>query len=420
MNGINIDNIQRELRSTLALVLAGGRGSRLKELTEQRSKPAVPFGGKFRIIDFPLSNCINSGLRRVAVLTQYRAHSLIHHLQHGWNFLRSEMDEFVEIWPAQQQTDEESWYQGTADAVHQNLGVISKHKPKFVLILAGDHVYKQDYSKLLMHHIESGAEVTVSCMEVDRKEASAFGVVGANEQREIVDFVEKPADPPATPDNPERSFVSMGIYVFNYDILMESLKNDAGKLESSHDFGKDLIPMLVDQVKVVAHSFENSSVSADSSYWRDVGTIDAYWEANLDLTSVSPKLDLYDRSWRIWTYQQQSPAAKFVFNEEGRTGMAVDSLVSAGCVISGGKVENSLLFSNSRVNSYANVADSLLLPHSSVGRNCRVKKVIIDIGCELPAGLIVGEDPEEDQKRFYRSENGVTLITQPMLDKLSL
>lgn len=409
-----------ELRHTLALVLAGGRGSRLKQLTEKNSKPAVPFGGKFRIIDFPLSNCVNSGIKKIAVLTQYRAHWLILHLQRGWNFLRPAMKEFVEIWPAQQQTNKESWYLGTADAVSQNMEAITYHRPRYVLILAGDHIYKQDYARMLAEHVDNGADVTVSCLEVSCNEATAFGVVDADNDEQIIGFVEKPEDPPTIPGDPDHSFVSMGIYIFNYEILMEALQQDDMDAGSSHDFGKDIIPRLVTKCKVMAHRFERSSVSESGPYWRDVGTLDGYWEANIDLTTISPELDLYDMEWPIWTYQRQYPAAKFVFNREDRRGYAVDSLVSAGCVISGGVVDNSLLFTDSRVNSYSQVTDSLLLPHSSVGRNSRINKAVIGFRCHLPEGLVVGEDAEADSERFYRSESGITLITASMLEDLKL
>ncbi|MBT4151512.1 MAG: glucose-1-phosphate adenylyltransferase [Thiotrichales bacterium] len=414
----NSQTIHYEIRNTLALVLAGGRGSRLQNLTETRSKPAVPFGGKFRIVDFPLSNCINSGLRKIAVLTQYRAHSLIHHLQRGWSFLRPELGEFVEIWPAQQQTKDVHWYQGTADAVHQNLEIITQHKPRFVLILAGDHIYKQDYSKMLAEHIESGADVSVACMSVPRSEASSFGVVNANAEGRIVEFVEKPVDPPAMVDDPERSFVSMGIYIFNYHALMEVLEEDALDSSSSHDFGNDVIPKLVESSKVMAHNFSRSAVHDSDCYWKDVGTVDAYWEANIDLTAVTPQLDLYDRGWPIWTHQSQYPSAKFIFNKGNRTGAALDSLVSAGCVVSGGMVDSSLLFTDARINSYSIVYSSLILPHACVGRHCSIKRAIVDVGCQLPERLVVGDDAELDAERFYRSEQGITLITQEMVDRL--
>lgn len=420
MEEANFD-LNKALRNTLALVLAGGRGSRLMHLTENQSKPAVSFAGKFRIIDFPLSNCVNSGIRRIGVATQYKAHTLIQHIQHGWSFLRSELMEFVEIWPAQQQTDEVSWYRGTADAVFQNINVIKGHDPQYVLILAGDHVYKQDYGRLIAQHINRGADVTVSCIEVPRKDAHAFGVVNADADGNILGFLEKPEDPPCIPGQPDKSFASMGIYVFNAEFLYEQLHRD-NKLEaSSRDFGKDIIPYLVGRCKLMAHRFSDScvvSIGQSEAYWRDVGTIDAYWAANIDLTTVTPSLDLYDTDWPIWTAQAQRPAAKFVFNKGERRGMAIDSLVSAGCVVSGGMVEGSLLFSNVRVNSYALVKDSVILPGCDIGRHARLHKVVMARNCKIPPGMIIGENAEDDARRFYRSEGGVTLVTPPMLEKL--
>lgn len=421
MEQANFD-LNKALKNTLALVLAGGRGSRLMHLTENQSKPAVSFAGKFRIIDFPLSNCINSGIRRIGVATQYKAHTLIQHIQHGWSFLRAELKEFVEIWPAQQQTDEVSWYRGTADAVFQNINVIKGHDPQYVLILAGDHVYKQDYSRLLAQHISRGADVTVSCIEVPRKDAMAFGVVNADAEGNILGFLEKPADPPCIPGQPDKSYASMGIYVFNADFLYEQLYRDNKLAHSSRDFGQDIIPYLVGRCKLMAHRFADScvvSIGQSEAYWRDVGTIDAYWSANIDLTTVTPSLDLYDKDWPIWTDQAQSPAAKFVFNKGERRGMAIDSLVSAGCVVSGGLVQGSLLFSNVRVNSYARVEDSVILPGCDIGRHARVRKVVMARNCRIPAGMIIGEDAAEDARRFYRSEGGVTLVTPPMLEKVA-
>jgi glucose-1-phosphate adenylyltransferase len=421
VNPVQLD-LNRALKNTLALVLAGGRGSRLMQLTESQSKPAVPFGGKFRIIDFPLSNCINSGIRRVGVATQYKAHSLIQHIQHGWGFLRAELQEFVEIWPAQQQTDDESWYRGTADAVFQNINIILGHDPQYVLILAGDHVYKQDYSRLLAHHIVSEADVTVSCIEVPRKDASGFGVVDADADDNILGFLEKPANPPCIPGREDTTFASMGIYVFNADFLYAQLCRDQKLNGSSHDFGHDIIPYLVGKCKMVAHRFSNSCVTSEGqseAYWRDVGTLDAYWEANLDLTQVTPSLDLYDKHWPIWTYQVQSPAAKFVFNLDERRGMAIDALVSAGCVVSGGLVRRSLLFSNVRVNSYAQVEQSVILSDCDIGRHARISKVVMAKNCRIPPGMVIGEDAKEDARRFYRSESGVTLVTPSMLKALT-
>lgn len=417
---VSID-LNDAVRSTLALVLAGGRGSRLMALTEQLAKPAVPFGGKFRIIDFPLSNCLNSGVRRISVITQYRAHELIRHLERGWNFLRAELGEFVELWPAQQQTDAGSWYLGTADAVFQNLDLIESHGPRYVLILAGDHVYRQDYSRLLAWHIQRGAQVTVSCVEVPRELGSGFGIVQAAADGRIESFLEKPADPPCVPGKPDTCYASMGIYVFDAALLRDQLRRDAADLGSSHDFGHDLVPYLVPRARVYAHPFAESSVMSPGAiepYWRDVGTLDAFWEANLDLTLVTPSLDLYDGRWPIWTYHAQRPAAKFVFDDDERRGMAVDSLVSAGCIVSGGVVRRCLLFNDVRVNSYSLVEDSILLPGVVVGRRARLRKVIVADRCRIPEGLVVGEDRELDARRFYVSKGGVTLVTPAMLDAL--
>ncbi len=413
-------DLNTEMKRTLALVLAGGRGSRLMSLTDSEAKPALPFAGKFRIIDFPLSNCINSGIRKIAVPTQYKAHSLIQHVQRGWGFLRAELGEFVEIWPAQQQRGGD-WYRGTADAVFQNLDMIRAHDPAYILILAGDHVYKQDYSRMLAQHLDRGAQVTVACVEVPKAAATQFGVVDVDTEDRIIGFLEKPADPPTIPDLPGRSFASMGIYIFNASLLLDQLERDAGEDSSSHDFGKDLIPYLVDNSKVYAHRFRDSCILNEASeepYWRDVGTLDAYWEANIDLTTVTPSLDLYEEDWPIWTYQAQRPAAKFVFDDEKRRGMAVDSLVSAGCIISGGVIRRSLLFTGVRVNSYCLVEDSVILTNSTIGRKARLRKVLVDRDCVIPEGLVVGEDPALDAKRFYRTEGGVTLITPGMLAAL--
>jgi glucose-1-phosphate adenylyltransferase len=414
-------DLNRALRGTLALVLAGGRGSRLRNLTDNDAKPAVPFGGKFRIIDFPLSNCVNSGIRRIAVPTQYKAHTLIQHLQRGWGFFRAEINEFVELWPAQQQTLEESWYRGTADAVFQNLDLIRRHDPEYILILAGDHVYRQDYSKLLAYHIDKGADVTISCVEVPLAKASDFGVVAVDDDDSITGFLEKPANPPHAPGNPDVAFASMGIYVFNARFLMKLLEDDAQNPESSRDFGKDNIPPMINTNRVVAHRFNDSCVltpGATEHYWRDVGTVDAYWEANLDLTTITPELDLYDEEWPIWTYQLQKPAAKFVFDSDDRRGMAVDSVVSAGCVVSGATVRRSLLFSFVRINSYALVEDTVVLPEADIGRHCRIHRAIIGAGCKVPEGLVVGENREDDLRRFHVTEQGVTLVTQQMLEAL--
>jgi glucose-1-phosphate adenylyltransferase len=413
-------DINRALKETLALVLAGGRGSRLRDLTNRESKPAVPFGGKYRIIDFPLSNCMNSGIRRICVLTQYRAHTLIHHIQRGWGFLKAEIGEFVELWPAQQQTVKESWYLGTADAVHQNLDLIRLHDPRFVLILAGDHIYKQDYAKLLAHHIESGADCTVACVDVPREEAKGFGCVDVDENDTIISFLEKPENPPCIPGQPDRTFASMGIYIFSAEFLYEVLEHDSQVEASAHDFGKDIIPNYIDKARIKAHRFTQSCVypvGRREPYWRDVGTVDAYWAANIDLVSVTPALDLYDPDWPIWTYQMQRPPAKFVFDTDERRGLATDSMVSAGCIVSGGKVTGSMLFNDVRVNSYSLVKDSVVLPMADIGRYARLTKCIIGTGCRIPEGLVVGEDPHKDAQRFHVTEQGVALITP---DRLAL
>lgn len=418
---VDLDTTQR-LKRTLALVLAGGRGSRLKNLTDWDAKPAVPFAGKFRIIDFTLSNCINSGIRRIGILTQYKAHSLIQHIQRGWGFLRGEFNEFVELLPAQQRTTGENWYRGTADAVYQNLDIIRGHDPDYVLVLAGDHVYKQDYGRMLAFHVAHGADVTVCCMEVPREEATAFGVIAVDEQGNIVEFQEKPADPKPVPGKPDTALASMGIYLFNAHFLYDLLNSDAEQPQSQHDFGKDVIPSLVGRCKLLAHRFQDSCVAdptTKEAYWRDVGTVDAYWEANLDLTRVTPSLNLYDTNWPIWTYQEQLPPAKFVFDSGDRRGMAVDSMVSGGCVISGATVRGSLLYSNVRVNSYSLVEDTVVLPDVDIGRHCRLRRCIIASGCTIPPGLVVGEDAELDARRFYRTEKGVTLVTADMLRRLA-
>ncbi|MBE1236425.1 glucose-1-phosphate adenylyltransferase [Phaeovibrio sulfidiphilus] len=409
------------LRRTLALVLAGGRGSRLYDLTSKESKPAIPFGGKYRIVDFPLSNCMNSGIRRIAVLTQYRAHTLIHHIQRGWGFLKAEIGEFVELWPAQQQTSSETWYQGTADAVHQNLELIRGHDPKYVLILAGDHIYKQNYAKMLADHIRSGAMCSVACVEVPRMEATGFGCIDVDEHDNIVRFLEKPKDPPGIPGAPDWTLASMGIYIFNADYLYSILEKDAADENSNHDFGGDIIPSQVGKVKLMAHRFKKScvySVGRREPYWRDVGTLGAYWAANMDLVNVTPALDLYDLSWPIWTYQVQRPSAKFVFDTDARRGMAVDSIVSAGCIISGGKIRRTLLFNDVRVNSYASLYESVVLPGTDIGRHVKLNRCIVDAGCNIPEGLVVGEDRELDQKRFFVSDDGITLITAEHIARL--
>ena len=408
-------------KRAFAIVLAGGRGARLKQLTNRRAKPAVYFGGKFRIVDFALSNCLNSGIRQIGIATQYKSHSLLRHLQRGWSFLKTEMNEFIDLMPAQQRVTEEAWYRGTADAVFQNLDIIRDRRPQFIVVLAGDHVYKMDYSLLLTDHVERGAQCTVACIEVPIANASGFGVMAVDKSRRITNFIEKPANPPALPGNSERALASMGIYVFNAQYLYDALARDLADPASSHDFGKDIIPRAVRGGEAVAHPFAGSCVMGGATkepYWRDVGTIDAYWEANIDLTAVEPSLDMYDRTWPILTYQEQLPPAKFVFNQDGRRGMALDSLVSGGCIISGATIENSLLFSRCRVNSYCKLQQAVLLPEVSVGRHARLTRVVIDHGCRIPEGMVIGEDPIEDAKRFERTDNGVTLVTGEMLARL--
>jgi len=408
-------------KRAFAVVLAGGRGARLKQLTDRRAKPAVYFGGKFRIVDFTLSNCLNSGIRQIGVATQYKSHSLLRHLQRGWSFLKTEMNEFIDLLPAQQRIDETTWYRGTADAVFQNLDIIRGKRPQFIVVLAGDHVYKMDYSLLLTDHVERGAQCTVACIEVPVADASGFGVMAVDRSRRITDFVEKPAKPPAMPGKPERALASMGVYVFNAQYLYDALAQDLADPDSKHDFGRDIVPRAVRSGEAVAHPFANSCVTTDPSqepYWRDVGTIDAYWEANIDLTAIEPHLDMYDSSWPILTYQEQLPPAKFVFNQEGRRGMALDSLVSGGCIISGSMVERSLLFSRCRVNSYCKLDEAVLLPEVTVGRHARLTRVVIDHGCHIPEGMVIGEDPVEDAKRFERTDKGITLVTREMLADL--
>ncbi len=404
-------------RNTFGIVLAGGRGSRLMQLTDWRSKPAVPFGGKFRIVDFTLSNCVNSGIRRIGVATQYKAQSLIQHLQRGWSFLDGRFHEFIDILPAQQQISEH-WYRGTADAVFQNLDLIRRNRPKHVLVLSGDHVYKMNYARMLAEHAERQADFSVACIDVPRMEATDFGVMHVNEQQRVVAFVEKPKDPPAMPGRPDRALASMGVYVFNADFLYEQLIRDHDDPHSSHDFGKDLIPHCVDRYRVFAHNFVNSCVGMDETkvpYWRDAGTIDAYWEANMELTKVTPELNLYDDEWPIWTHQEQLPPAKFVFDDDGRRGMAVDSLVSGGDIISGALVRHSLLFSRVHVHSYAQIEDSVILPDVDIGRRAKLRRVVMDKHCRVPEGLTIGYDIEADRRRFHVSENGVTLVTPEML-----
>ncbi|MEP0944787.1 MAG: glucose-1-phosphate adenylyltransferase [Rhizobiaceae bacterium] len=412
---------QRLSQQTMAFVLAGGRGSRLMELTERRAKPAVYFGGKTRIIDFALSNAVNSGIKRLGVATQYKAHSLIRHLQRGWSFFRAERNESLDILPASQQLDEENWYKGTADAVFQNIDIIDGNATKYVIVLAGDHIYKQDYSLMIQQHVLSGADVTVGCIEVPRMEAKGFGVMHVGDDDQIIDFIEKPADPPPMPGHPDLALASMGIYVFETQYMFELLREDAADPNSSHDFGKDIIPKIVKSGKAIAHPFSRSCVRSDTEntpYWRDVGTVDAFWQANIDLTDFNPELDLYDSTWPIWTYSELTPPAKFIHNEEGRRGNAVSSLVSGGCIISGSQLERCILYTGVRTHSFASLNNVIAMPYVDIGRKAQLSNVVIDRGVQIPAGLVVGEDPEEDAKRFRRSPGGICLITQSMINAL--
>jgi glucose-1-phosphate adenylyltransferase len=405
-------------RRTIAMVLAGGRGSRLHDLTDRRAKPAVYFGGKFRIIDFVLSNCINSGIRRIGVLTQYKSHSLLRHLQRGWSFLRGEVDEFIDLLPAQQRVDESLWYRGTADAIYQNIDILRGYDPEYILVLAGDHIYKQDYSLMLLDHVERGSRCTVGCVEVPRMEATALGVMAIDETRKITAFLEKPKDPPAMPGKPDRALGSMGIYAFDADYLYHLLEEDAADSTSEHDFGKNLIPRIVRDGAALAHPLDMSSVpykSPHEPYWRDVGTIDAFWSANLDLASDLPTLNVYDREWPIWTYQEQLPPAKFVPDEDGRHGITGNVIISGGCVVEGSDITASVLFSSVRVHSSCTIREAVIMPGCEIGRGCRLSRVVIDRGCNIPDGLVVGEDAELDARRFGRSDNGIVLITCEML-----
>ncbi len=408
-------------RDAMAYVLAGGRGSRLMELTGNRAKPAVYFGGMSRIIDFALSNAINSGIRRIGVATQYKAHSLIRHMQRAWNFMRPERNESFDILPASQRIDEQHWYEGTADAVYQNIDIIESHAPKFMVILAGDHIYKMDYELMLRQHVNSGADVTIGCLVVPRMEASGFGVMAVDKQDNITKFAEKPTDPPGIPGNPDFALASMGIYVFETKFLFEELRRDAATPGSSRDFGNDIIPYIVKHGKAVAHRFTDSCIRAAEQideYWRDVGTLDAYFEANLDLTDIVPKLNMYDRDWPIWTDQIVAAPAKFVHDEDGRRGMAISSLISQDCIVSGATTHRSLLFTGVKMGSFSSVNEAVILPYCNIGRGARLSSVIIDSGVRIPERLVVGEDPVLDAQRFRRSENGVCLITKAMIDQL--
>jgi glucose-1-phosphate adenylyltransferase len=409
------------VRKTVALVLAGGRGSRLKQLTDHRAKPAVFFGGKFRIIDFALSNCVNSGIRRISVITQYKSHSLLRHLQRGWSFLRGELNEVMELLPAQQRLNDEHWYRGTADAVYQNLDILRSKGAAYVLILAGDHVYKMDYSIMLADHVASGKPCTVGCIEVPRAEARAFGVMAIDEARSITQFQEKPAEPAAIPGRPEHSLASMGIYIFNADYLYQLLDEDLANPNSNHDFGADVIPRVVAEGRALAHPFSMSCVTSTSDavdYWRDAGTLDAYWAANLDLAATVPQLDIYDDEWPIWTHQMQMPPAKFIPDQHGQCGVNCNTMVASGCVVEGSRLAHSVLFPNVRVDSFCELNEAVIMPGCRIGAGSRLRKVILDCGCDLPEGTVIGEDPVADAQRFERSEGGVVLVTREMVAAL--
>ena len=403
----------------MAFVLAGGRGSRLKELTDRRAKPAVYFGCRARIIDFALSNALNSGIRKMAIATQYKAHSLIRHIQRGWDFFRAERNEYLDVLPASQRVDENKWYMGTADAVAQNIDIIDDYDVTYVVILAGDHVYKMDYEVMLQQHVDCGGDVTIGCLNVPLKEASAFGVMAVDDNGRITSFLEKPANPPAAPDDPDSALASMGIYVFDWRFLRQLLILDRDDPNSSHDFGNDLIPKLVKEGRAIAHRFSESCVTSgleDEPYWRDVGTIDAYWQANIDLTDFVPKLDIYDNSWPIWSYAEIAPPAKFIHDKANRRGSAVSSLIAGDCIVSGSEVRNSLLFTGCRTHSWATLDHVVVLPEVDIGRKAELSRCVIDRGVRIPEGLIVGQDPVEDARWFRRSEGGIVLVTQDMLD----
>jgi glucose-1-phosphate adenylyltransferase len=405
--------VSRLTRSTMAMIMAGGRGSRLEDLTKVRAKPATPFGGKFRIIDFPLSNCVNSGIRQVFILTQYKAHSLIQHIQRGWGYLRGEFGEFIQIIPAQQQVDE-SWYKGTADSIYQNLDLIREHSPDQILILAGDHIYKMDYGPMIASHTENNADITVGVIQVPLHEATAFGVMTIDEENQVTAFDEKPVNPQPVPGNPDAAMASMGIYVFNREFLLETLEKDASDPASEHDFGKNIIPQSIENCRVYAYPFHDVKTRAQS-YWRDVGTLDAYFRANLELIYIHPELNLYDEDWPIWTYQEQLPPAKFVLDDSGRVGMATNSMVSGGCIVSGAYVKQSLLFSSVTVDEGSEVIQAVVLPRAQIGKNCRITRAIIDKRCIIPDGTVIGEDHAEDAKRFRVTAEGVVLVCPNML-----
>ena len=403
-------------RRTLVLILAGGEGSRLMDLTKWRAKPAVPICGKYRIIDFALSNCVNSGLRKITVLTQYKSHSLLRHLQRGWSFLRAEIGEFVELLPAQQRTAEKAWYKGTADALYQNIDIMRSHRAEYVIVLGGDHIYTMDYTKMLIQHVQSGADFTVGCIEVPKEEASSFGVMAVQDDMQISSFTEKPENPEPMPGKPNSVLASMGIYVFSTRFLYETLREDAINPSSSHDFGKDIIPAKIKDSIAMAYAFADEK-TGEPSFWRDVGTLESYWKTNMELCDIEPELNLYDREWPIWTYQTQSPPAKFIFDDEGRRGEAIDSLVSGGCIISGARVKRSVISSGATIESYSHVKDSVILPKVRIGKNCRITKAIIDKSCIIPDGTIIGEDLEADRKKYHVSDEGIVLVTPEMLNQ---
>jgi len=408
------NQVDRTLRETLAVVMAGGRGVRLGPLTARQSKPAIPFGGKYRIIDFTLSNCVNSGIYKICILTQYRAHSLIRHIELGWSFSRHEFDEYIELLPAQERYETSVWYQGTADAVYQNMDIILSHRPQHVLVLAGDHIYKMDYGLMIATHLEHDADVTVGCVEVPLPEARQYGLMVVDDSNRVIGFREKPENPEPIPGRSDAALASMGIYLFSTDFLLEVLRRDAANPDSAHDFGRNVLPAICESSRLVACPF-NDLESGEQGYWRDVGTVDAYWEANLELIGVTPPLNLYDQNWPIRTAPTQLPPAKFVFDDDQRRGMAVDSMVSAGCIVSGATIRHSLLSNNVRVNSWSQITDSVILPNVVVGRRCRIRRAVIDSDCRIPEGMVIGENPEEDRKRFYVTPKGVVLVCPEML-----
>ncbi|HTQ36018.1 MAG TPA: glucose-1-phosphate adenylyltransferase [Steroidobacteraceae bacterium] len=405
--------VSRLTGGTLAMIMAGGRGERLRGLTEHRCKPATPFGGKFRIVDFVLSNCVNSGIRQIALLTQYKGQSLIQHVQRGWSYLRGEFGEFIDVIPAQQQVGRH-WYRGTADCVYQNLDYVRSHHPRHVLVLAGDHIYKMDYGPMIAYHVEKGADITVGVVEVPLSDAREFGVLSVTEWNRVTRFTEKPPSPEPMPGNPEVALASMGIYVFNTQLMEQLLREDSTDEASAHDFGRNVIPKAIEKLQVFAYPFRNVRTRAQN-YWRDVGTVDAFYEANLELVHVSPELNVYDEEWPIWTYQVQQPPAKFVLADEGRTGMAVNSLVAGGAIISGAVIRESLLFSNVRVEEHSVVERSVVMPDVRIGKHCTIRDAILDEHCEIPDGMQIGVDPVSDRERFDVTPRGIVLVTPDAL-----